>query len=190
MKAIRKVLDTPEFKGSSVAKVKKLCFEEMSPRYRDIKVSVRFPNGGIGEIILVEAALNDAKFNRGGHLLYDVTRELEPYRRTNKKAHDAYHALAKLSKLVYQTDEPVDSATFARAKSVASNALEGLGEESQNLSLSSSVATMVKSSDSLLKKVTPASVVSAATPSSSLIQNISKDMISNVDRNVNDDEHE
>lgn len=119
-----------------------------------------------------------------------MTRELAPYIETNKKAHNSYYALESLSRLVYQTDEPVDSATFARAKSVASSALDALKDEFQNLALSSSVAGMVKSSDSLLKKVKPASVVSAAMPSSSLIKNISKDMISNVDRNVNFDGHE
>lgn len=116
-------------------------------------------------------------------MMYDVT--LTPCNETNKKAHDAYHALEELSTLVYQTGDVVDSAIFARAKSIASSALQALISEVKNLSLSSSVAGIVKSSDSLLKKVKPASVVSAATPSSSLIQNISKDGMRNVGDDVN-----
>lgn len=171
------MLATPEFKGCSVAKVKKLGFETMAPQYRDIKVSVCFANGGIGEIILVEETINDAKFNRGGHLLYDVTRELQPYTGSIKTAEKAFDALKDLSALVYQTDSVVAPETFARAKSVASSALDALKPELKKLSVSSFVATAVKSSDALLKKAKPASVSSAAMPSRSLIQNISNTIL-------------
>ena len=140
-------------------------------------MSVRFANGGLGEIILVEETINDAKFNRGGHLLYDVTRELAPYRVENEKALAAYKALDDLSALVYQTDSVVAPELFARAKSVASSALDALKPELKKLSLSSLVATAVKSSDALLKKAKPASVSSAAMPSRSLIQNISNTIL-------------
>ena len=176
VKAIRKMLATPEFKGCSVAKVKKLGFETMAPQYRDIKVSVRFANGGIGEIILVEETINDAKFNRGGHDIYDVMRELDPLRDNNKLAASAHAALKELSALVYQSDEVVDAESFALSKSKASSALDALRPLQKSLS-SSLVAILVKSSDSLLKKAKPASVYSAAMPSRSLIQNISNTIL-------------
>ena len=176
VKAIRKMLATPEFKGCSVAKVKKLGFETMAPQYRDIKVSVRFANGGIGEIILVEETINDAKFNRGGHDIYDIMRELDPLIDGNEAATRAYSALEKLSALVYQTDSVVDAESFAHSKSKASSALEALRPLRKSFS-SSLVAILVKSSDSLLKKAKPASVNSAALPSRSLIQNISNTIL-------------
>lgn len=139
-------------------------------------MSVRFANGGIGEIILVEKTINDAKFNRGGHDIYDVMRELDPLRDNNELAASAHAALKKLSALVYQSDEVVDAESFAHSKSKASSALDALQPLSKSSS-SSLVAILVKSSDSLLKKAKPASVYSAALPSRSLIQNISNTIL-------------
>ena len=51
--------------------------ESPEPSYRDIKVSIRFPNGGVGEIIVASKFYDDVKFNRGGHEAYEVIRTIE-----------------------------------------------------------------------------------------------------------------
>ncbi|MCI7699566.1 MAG: hypothetical protein MSQ05_09295 [Akkermansia sp.] len=171
--------------GAEVAKVKKLGFTTDAPSYKDVKVSVRFPNGGIGEIIIVDAFVNDAKFNRGGHVIYEIVRELEPYKENNANVAKALEELKNLSSAVY--DHFTDEASLERAKSSASSALEGLQPDLgvKNFLLSSSVADMVKSPELMSKVIKPASVVSTATPSFSLIQNISGDDVAQNGGNVN-----
>ena len=51
--------------------------ESPEPSYRDIKVSIRFPNGGVGEIIVASKFYDDVKFNCGGHEAYEVIRTIE-----------------------------------------------------------------------------------------------------------------
>lgn len=51
--------------------------ESPEPSYRDIMVSIRFPNGGVGEIIVASKFYDDVKFNRGGHEAYEVIRTIE-----------------------------------------------------------------------------------------------------------------
>ena len=46
--------------------------------YWDVKVSIRFKNGGIGELILVNGDVLDVKNDRGGHLLYEAQRTIQP----------------------------------------------------------------------------------------------------------------
>lgn len=171
--------------GAEVAKVKKLGFTTDAPSYKDVKVSVRFPNGGIGEIIIVDAFVNDAKFNRGGHVIYEIVRELEPYKENNANVAKALEELKNLSSAVY--DHFTDEASLERAKSSASSALEGLQPDLgvKNFLLSSSVADIVKSPELMSKVIKPASVVSTATPSFSLIQNISGDDVAQNGGNVN-----
>ncbi|MGN0828094.1 MAG: hypothetical protein ACI4PZ_00040 [Akkermansia sp.] len=156
--------------GADVAKVKKLGFTTDTPSYKDVKVSVRFPNGGIGEIIIVDAFVNDAKFNRGGHVIYEIVRELEQYEDI-EDVKNALDRLRELSGIVY--DSFADAASLERAKSSASSALERLQPSLKNIALSSGVMGMVKSPDLMSKVIKPASVDSTATPSFSLTQNIS-----------------
>lgn len=51
--------------------------ESPEPSYRDIKVSIRFPNGGVGEIIVASKFYDDVKFNRSGHEAYEVIRTID-----------------------------------------------------------------------------------------------------------------
>lgn len=161
--------------GCSIAKVKKLGFDKKNPCYQDVKASIRFANGGIGEVILVSEFMNDAKFNRGGHAVYELYRVLDPFRFKDGKIEAAVSALESLSSAIYSTE--ADSAAFARAKDLASSALQSLPLEALKARLSSNDMMVVKSSSSLLKEAKPLSVDSAAIPSSS---DIKKD-ISNAD---------
>ncbi len=164
VEAIRAAL--PE--GCSIARVKKLGFKSDAPGYQDVKVSVRFANGGIGEIIIVDEFIQDAKFNRGGHAIYELSRVLDPIKGEDESIEKAYTSLIKLSSAIYSSD--VDEAAFARAKALASAELQGLHLESMKDLISSTDMMVVKSSSSLLNAAKPASVNSAATPSSSEIE--------------------
>lgn len=78
--------------GASVVRVKPFNHKE-TDGYQDIKVNVRFRNGGLGEIILANAGMNDTKFNKGGHVIYDVSREIRDRKIRNQ--------LWDLSKMAY-----------------------------------------------------------------------------------------
>ena len=180
VEAIRAAL--PE--GCSIAKVKKLGFGGTEACYQDVKVSIRFANGGIGEVILVSEHMNDAKFNRGGHAVYELSRVIAPLKETDTRIEEAWIALNKLSSAIYAAD--VNAEDFERAKDLASSAVQHLPLDLMNASLSSDDMMVVKSSSSLLNAAKPLSVNSAAIPSSSEIKNdISDANVSEGGGNVN-----
>ena len=162
--AIRAAL--PE--GASIAKVKKLGFGSPEACYQDVKVSIRFANGGIGEVILVSEHMQDAKFNRGGHAVYELYRVLKPNNGLSPEIKAAARSLETLSSAIYSRE--VDSAAFERAKANASSALTQINPTSLKASLSAEDMMVVKSSASLLKEAKPLSVSSEAIPSSSEIK--------------------
>ena len=159
--------------GARVARVKSLSSPDASG-YWDVKVSIRFANGGIGEIILVDKNILEAKDNRGGHELYDYQRGLEPLRETDEDADKLWKALKKLELAIYSHGTPgaalYQAAEWERAKSTASSQvtrLQGKG----NASISSALIGMLKEllEGSHLQR--PASLDSYATPARSFIQN-------------------
>ena len=159
--------------GASIAQVKKLNMEPGANGYQDVKVSIRFPNGGIGEVIVVGDYMNDAKFNRGGHVVYDASRVLEPY--TTKAGDTEIDRLAKeleiLSNAIYDRGpEAPDAESFASMKASASSSLTSfLGNIKDEIS-SRDINTL---KDALLEfhLAKPPSVDSYAMPARSFIQN-------------------
>ena len=121
VKAIRKNL--PE--GASIARVKFLLDPDKGG-YWDVKVSVRFKNGGIGEIIVADANLIEAKFKRGGHDLYDFQREIYPLTEKDASAKELYEALTAIEFAIYShnTERAKEyQATWDSAKASASASL-------------------------------------------------------------------
>ena len=159
--------------GASIAQVKKLNMEPGAKGYQDVKVSIRFANGGIGEVIVVGDYMNDAKFNRGGHVVYDASRVLEPY--TTKAGDAEIDRLAKeleiLSNAIYDRgSEAPDAESFASMKASASSSLTRfLGNIKDEIS-SRDINTL-KEALSEFHLAKPPSVDSYAMPARSFIQN-------------------
>lgn len=62
--------------GSAIVRMKKLDQRQWTG-YADVKVSLKLPNGIIGELIVVNSRTNDTKSIGGGHTIYEVTREMK-----------------------------------------------------------------------------------------------------------------
>lgn len=173
LKAIRRNLP----QGASVAKVKRLSSPDENG-YWDIKVSVRFANGGIGEIIIVDRNINDAKFNRGGHDLYDFERALEEELKRgangNSQVESLYKALRDLEEAIYshKTEKAAryQAAEWDLTKASASDSVTHLMPGITD-ALSEEFIGLLKEllSGSHLQR--PASLASQATPARSFIQN-------------------
>lgn len=173
LKAIRKNLPH----GASVAQVKKLSSPDENG-YWDIKVSVRFANGGIGEIIIVDRNINDAKFNRGGHDLYDFERALEEELKRgangNSQVESLYKALRDLEEAIYshktEKADRYQAAEWDLTKASASDSVTHLMPGITD-ALSEEFIGLLKEllSGSHLQR--PASLASQATPARSFIQN-------------------
>lgn len=183
--AVKAISRVAQRDGAEVVKVKKLNFGDGATGYQDVKVSVRFANGGIGEIILVNAYMNDAKFNRGGHDLYDVQRIIRSY--TTKSGDtevDRIHdELADLEEALYSRGESApDGEAFARMYANASSSLQRL---LGNVSLwrSSRDIKAVKSWSSGTHLAKPPSTSSYAMPALSLMK-YTEDPLSDEIRNM------
>lgn len=138
--------------------------------YRDIKVNLQFPNGGIGEIIVLSQYMNERK-NNGGHNIYDVTRALEVYlenSNVNPVIKETANILSNLCNAFY--DIGVDKDYFESIKSKASSSLTCL-LSLDNSSLSTEDIALVKSLSSSLHSLKPYSVNSAALSNLSLTRN-------------------
>lgn len=172
--AIKHLREEAERQGASIARVKKCNMENPNAQgYKDIKVSVRFPNGGIGEVIILSEYMNDAKFNRGGHVVYDAQRVLKPY--TTKAGDTEIDRLAmdleKLSNAIYARGETApDAVSFASIKAIAADSLTRvLGNI--NSSISDDDIKTSKSALSEFHLAKPPSVDSYAMPARSFIKN-------------------
>ena len=138
--------------------------------YQDIKVSVRFPNGGIGEIIIAEDIMADAKENRGGHTCYEIRRQLEKNEAydTDIEVSDCADNLEKLEYAIYDR-AGFDAGEFAKLKAMASDSVARL---LGNAAISSSgVMKSVKSLSSKLHLCEPYSSIFQAIPALSQIAN-------------------
>ena len=60
--------------GAQIAQVKPYNLTTGKPGYRDLKVTLRFPNGGLGEVILIEDYMNQQKNANCGHAAYEAYR--------------------------------------------------------------------------------------------------------------------
>ncbi len=167
MKALRKAA---EANGATVARVKKFNMNPGSVGYSDLKISVRFANGGIGEVIVVSEFMLDGKNNRGGHKVYEATRLLEKNETiADKSVKYALVTLKNLEKVVYS--RKVSLGAFERAKERASSSLTRLTSDDKASRISLSDINMLKSLSSGIHFAKPPSVDSYATPARSLIQN-------------------
>ena len=134
-----------------------------------MKVSVRFPNGGIGEIIIAEDIMVDAKESRGGHTCYEIRRQLE-----KTEAYQTDIEVAKCVKYLKDLEYAIydragfDAGEFARLKAMASDSVARL---EGNAAISSSVdMNSVKSLSSKLHLCEPYSSSFQATPVTSEIK--------------------
>ncbi len=169
LKALKKAL--PE--GAGVARVKKLRMGDDDVGYGDIKVSVRFPNGGLGEVILVSEYMDEAKHSRGGHLVYEIQRVLDKYKDLgDADVNEALDAIDELSNALYARgpDAP-DAAAFESMKARASSSVTRLAGANIASRLSARDIDLVKSLSSELHLAKPPSQDSYAMPSLSLIKN-------------------
>lgn len=171
VKAIRENL--PE--GASVARVKFLSNPD-NGGYWDVKVSVRFANGGIGEIIVADANLTEAKFKRGGHDLYDFQREVVADYKLNPspKLKDLRDSLREIELAIYSHNTPQAAqyqAIWDSAKATASSSLTRLEGDAEMASSTSFDIGKLKDLLSGSQLISPASVNSVATPALSFIQN-------------------
>ena len=158
--------------GASVAKVKKFNVGDGAKGYGDIKVSVRFPNGGIGEVVLVSEHMNDAKFNRGGHLVYEIQRVLGKYEGLTKEIDEAIEAMDELSNALYARGPGAPgAASFESMKARASSSVTRLLGPKQATRLSAADINVLKSLSSKLHLAAPPSQRSYAMPALSLIKN-------------------
>ena len=174
LKAIKRNL--PE--GASLGRVKVFNLKPTGKGYGDIKVSVRFANGGVGEIILVGRGMFEGKEMRGGHEVYNIRRVLEKYKGMDAEVNEACDALDKLSNAVYAAgaDAP-DAANFASIKARASSSITCLLGPNVQSRYSSSDMEAVKSLSSGLNLAYPPSQNSNATPALSLMKNMDTSLI-------------
>ena len=175
LKAIKRNL--PE--GASLGRVKVFHLAPTDKGYGDIKVSVRFANGGVGEIILVGRGMFEGKMMRGGHEVYELTRVLGKYEGQSSEINEVLKALDRLSNAIYAAGEAVpDEASFAFIKAMASSSITRLipGAYAQ-ANLSSSDMEAVKSMVSGLNLAKPPSLRSNATPALSLMKNMDTSLI-------------
>ena len=172
--------------GAKIAKVKKCNIDDDLVGYHDMKVSIRFKNGGIGEVIVVEQYLNDIKFHKGGHEIYDRQRFLEGLLRKAKKGKihldpdvadrilDTVEDLKELSNATYARGPAAAeaAASFDSMKAKASASLQGLMSEKRLMDLLSEEDTdLLKSFDRASQTLVPPSLDEYAMPKRSLIQN-------------------
>ena len=159
-------------RGMEIVKVKKLHCDSSDTGYHDIKISLRMPNGIVGEIIVISDYINEVKANGIGHKLYEAMRTLEP-RLNNERVNDFYAALAAMSNYFY--DDTAAFSIFERAYERASYALQHLQGCFPKDSISEYEKLLTKSSEAASNLAKPSPLASKAIPSSSQMQNISKD---------------
>ena len=167
--------------GVTEARVKLLNFKEDAIGYQDVKIALRFPNGGVGEIILVNnvIAKGKAEADKGGgngHAVYEVRRTLEAeLKREDLTEEDreallaARDACRALEADVYAPEEPL---AFEAHKESASSLVAALQERS-TLASSESLMKSVKSASSEFQRARPASLLSKNSFVSGLNQTIS-----------------
>ena len=86
-------------------------------------MGIRFPNGGVGEVIVIEPRMNEAKFERGGHTIYEAGRAFMRFAEKdgkilNKAAHDAEKKFRCLTNMVYAGEDSAPSyKEFSKQKS-------------------------------------------------------------------------
>ena len=159
--------------GASIAQVKPLSSPE-DGGYWDVKASIRFPNGGLGEVILVDSDVLEAKNNRGGHNLYDFQRTIAPVATKNGGLYkELAAALHDLEIGIYAHRKPLaekyQGDSWERAKATASSSLTRLQGVGQSL-ISSDVMGRLKDLLSGSHLHQPASLTSKAKPASSLMK--------------------
>ena len=159
-------------RGMEIVKVKKLHCDSSDTGYHDIKISLRMPNGIVGEIIVISDYINEVKANGIGHKLYEAMRTLEP-RLNNERVNDFYAALAAMSNYFY--DDTAAFSIFERAYERASYSLQHLQGCFPKDSISEYEKLLTKSSEAASNLAKPSPLASKAIPSSSQMQNISKD---------------
>ncbi|MGN0845535.1 MAG: hypothetical protein ACI4QT_10000, partial [Kiritimatiellia bacterium] len=141
--------------------------------YQDIKVSIQFQTGGVGEVIIIDDFMYDGKMKRGGHACYEITRILNKHRTQSKLVDDAWNAVKDLSEAIYaKGDDVLSPEEWERAKANASSSVTRLVDSQDNALLSSRDMKTLKSSLEGLYLATPPSTSSYATPNLSSIKNI------------------
>jgi len=63
--------------GAEIVRVKPYNMTSREPGYRDVKVSIKYPNGGLSEVILIEDFMKKQKYDRNGHAAYEAQRVLD-----------------------------------------------------------------------------------------------------------------
>lgn len=159
--------------GASIVKLKKLNISPGSKGYQDVKVSIKFSNGGVGEVIIIDDFMYNGKMKRGGHACYEITRILNKHRTQSKLVDDAWNNVKILSNAIYaKGDDVLSPEEWERAKANASSSVTRLVESQDNAFISSDDMKTLKSSLEGLYLATPPSTSSYATPNLSSIKNI------------------
>ena len=143
---------------------------------------MRFPNGGIGEVIVIDNVMFQMKMKNGGHTIYDITRILEKYKDNDKEVFETYKKFQRLDKALYNRNG-YDSKEFERLKAIASDSLTRLTGHS-NASISDRDIGILNSSSSKLYLCIPYSDVSYATLDLSEMKNPIRDTSNSGDNSV------
>lgn len=113
--------------GAQIAQVKPYNLTTGKPGYRDLKVTLRFPNGGLGEVILIEDYMNKQKNANYGHAAYEAARTFTGMIQCGDKSTETLQLKAdvdEMMNMLYERDaSKIDDKKFAAQKKRIGEAL-------------------------------------------------------------------
>lgn len=112
--------------GAQIAQVKPYNLTTGKPGYRDLKVTLRFPNGGLGEVILIEDFMNKQKNANYGHAAYEAFRTFNGMIQCgDKSVLGLMNEVNDMMKMLYERDaSKIDDAKFAEQKKTVGDSLK------------------------------------------------------------------
>lgn len=119
-------INTRKF-GAQIAQVKPFNLTTGKPGYRDLKVTLRFPNGGLGEVILIEDYMNKQKNANYGHAAYEAARTFNGMIQCGDTSTETLQLKAdvdEMMNMLYERDaSKIDDKKFATQKQRIGEAL-------------------------------------------------------------------
>lgn len=113
--------------GAQIAQVKPYNLTTGKPGYRDLKVTLRFPNGGLGEVILIEDYINKQKNDNHGHAAYEAARTFQGMIQSGDRSTETLQLandVDEMMKTIYERDaSKIDDKKFVAQKKRVGEAL-------------------------------------------------------------------
>lgn len=112
--------------GAEIAQVKPLNLTTGKPGYRDLKVTLRFQNGGLGEVIIMEDFMKKQKFENGGHCAYDAYRTFDGMMECGDKSVEPLaNDVDEMMNMLYERDaSKIDDKKFTEQKKRVGDAMK------------------------------------------------------------------